>query len=204
MTTKTGYQFKGYALSGFLRHWVWVTALFIFIGCQEKPLENFGETNSFELITQTGDTFTSDSMKGKVWLTSFFFTRCKTICPKILGHLQSVEKAAKDEGIDLHMISITVDPEHDTPERLSAKHQEIGASDSWTFLTGSREKITDVVVKGFKTHMGEEETLENGLIEIGHGAKLLLIGPQGIIRGLFDTTPEEQTKLIDLAKRLQP
>ena len=204
MTSKTRFRGDRDARGGFQHHLLWVTALFIFVGCQEKPLENFGETNSFELVTEQGDTFSSDSMKGKVWLTSFFFTRCKTICPKILGHLKSVEEEAKSKGINLHMISMTVDPEHDTPERLLAKHQEIGASEKWTFLTGSREKITDVVVKGFKTHMGEEETLENGLIEIGHGAKLLLIDPQGIIRGLFDTTPEEQVKLIELAKRLQP
>ena len=187
----------------FINGLAWVTLLLIFTGCQEKPLDNFGSTNSFELTNQSGETFSSDSMKGKVWVASFFFTRCKTICPKLLGHLKSVQDGAEAEGIELNMVSITVDPDHDTPDRLAAKHKEVKAGDNWTFLTGSKEAITDVVVKGFKTHMGEQEILEDGLIEIGHGSKLLLMDSDGIIRGLFDTNPEEQAQLLELAKRLQ-
>jgi protein SCO1/2 len=182
---------------------VWVTLLLIFAGCQKKPLDNFGSTNSFELTSQSGETFSSDSMKGKIWVVSFFFTRCKTICPKLLAHLKSVQEGAETEGIDLNMVSITVDPDHDTPKRLAEKHKEVKAGDNWTFLTGSKEAITEVVVKGFKTHMGEQEILENGLIEIGHGSKLLLIDHEGIIRGLFDTNPEERGQLLNLAKRLK-
>ena len=99
--------------------------------------------------------------------------------------------------------SISVDPEYDTPERLTAKHEEIQASENWSFLTGTKDQVRTVVVEGFKTHMGEQEIMEDGLIEIGHGAKLMLIDREGVIRGLFGTEAKDADALVDLAKRLQ-
>ena len=172
-------------------------------GCAEPKLEEYGTVAPFTLVKHTGETFDSAEMKGDVWVVSFFFTRCRTICPPLLNHLSTVLDSAKDKGISLRVASISVDPEYDTPERLTAKHEEIQASENWSFLTGTKDQVRTVVVEGFKTHMGEQEIMEDGLIEIGHGAKLMLIDREGVIRGLFGTEAKDADALVDLAKRLQ-
>ena len=178
-------------------------ALFLLTGCQQEALPTYGEVVPFSLTDHNGKVFQSDSMKGKTWVVSFFFSRCKTICPPLLNHLSGVLKDAERVGIPLQVVSITVDPEHDSPDKLATKHREIGAGENWRFLTGNTETIRTVVVDGFKTHMGEEEVLEDGLIEIGHGAKLMLIDSKGKIRGLFGSDPVDRLPLIEAAKSLQ-
>ena len=180
----------------------WVTLLSLTGGCKDEPLQNYGSVTSFELTHHTGTNFQSDSMKEKVWLVSFFFSRCKTICPPLIAFIKDVADTAAKQEIPLSLVSITVDPDHDTPEKLSAKHKELDAGPNWNFLTGSSDDIRKVVVDGFKTHMGEEEIMENGLIEIGHGAKIMLIDGQGIIRGLFSADEMGKESLLKLANKL--
>lgn len=182
---------------------LWVTLSLGWMGCSSEPLPNFGQVQAFSLQGSEGSAFGSEELTGKVWVASFFFTRCKTICPKLLGFLSQVDERAKKEELNLHLVSITVDPEHDTPEVLRKKAKEIQAGKNWHFLTGLPEEIRTVVVNGFKTHMGEKETLEDGLLEIGHGSKLMLIDQSGVIRGLFSAEDNEIKKLLSLASRLQ-
>jgi len=190
------------AYSGTVMLFAWVTFIFMSSGCKDEPLENFGSVTSFQLTSQTGEVFQSDSMKEKVWLVSFFFSRCKTICPPLMNFIKTVQEDAKAQDIALAAVSISVDPEHDTPEKLAAKHSELKADQNWTFLTGTSEDVRKVVVGGFKTHMGEQEILEGGLIEIGHGAKIMLIDGQGIIRGLFSADEMSKESLLKLANKL--
>ena len=177
-------------------------ALTMMLGCSEPELKEYGTVAPFSLVKHTGDTFESNEMSGQVWVVSFFFTRCRTICPPLLKHLGSVLESAKQSQIPLRVASISVDPEYDTPKRLTEKHDEIQAPEEWSFLTGTPEQVRKVVVEGFKTHMGEQEIMEDGLIEIGHGAKLMLIDKEGVIRGLFGTEDKDIGSLVALAKRL--
>ena len=195
-----GRKLSAYNVSVML--FVWVTLVFISSGCKDKPLENFGSVTSFQLTSHTGEVFQSDSMKEKVWLVSFFFSRCKTICPPLMNFIKTVQDDAKAQNISLAAVSITVDPEHDTPEKLASKHADLQADQNWTFLTGTSDDVRNVVVGGFKTHMGEQEILEGGLIEIGHGAKIMLIDGQGIIRGLFSADEMNKESLLKLANKL--
>ena len=102
------------------------------------------------LIDQNGDEvrFYSDLVKGKVVVINTIFTTCTGICPvmsKTYAQLQ--DHLGEKLGRDVHLISISVDPENDTPERLKAFGDALGAKEGWYLLTGERKNIDLVLYK---------------------------------------------------------
>lgn len=97
-----------------------------------------------EVVAQTGQKlrFYDDAVKGKIVVLSFIYTSCLDICPLITARLAQVYDALGEAaGRDVHFISISIDPENDTPERLK-RHAEAFTSDArWLFLTGSKADI---------------------------------------------------------------
>jgi len=96
------------------------------------------------VITQDGKTlkFYDDVIKGKIVVVSFIYTNCPDICPLTTARIAQVEDALSDlVGRDIFLISMTVDPERDTPARLKQFAQAFGAGPGWLFLTGRPEDI---------------------------------------------------------------
>ncbi len=94
-----------------------------------------------EVTTQDGRTlrFYADVMKGKILLINFFFTECDAVCPLMTENLVRVQELlAPRVGTDIFMVSITLQPEHDTPEMLAAYARTYGVGPGWLFLTGKR------------------------------------------------------------------
>lgn len=92
-------------------------------------------------------------------MVNFIFTSCTTICPVLsMTFSQSQELLAAELG-DLTMISISIDPEHDTPDRLRAYAKRHDAGDRWRFLTGSRSDIL-AVQKAFDAYRGSKMSHE--------------------------------------------
>ncbi len=76
----------------------------------------------------------------------FIFTSCATVCPVLsAGFAQSVTEMTTLDG-DVRLLSISIDPEHDTPDRLNQYAKRYGAPDNWTFLTGTRNDIRTVIM----------------------------------------------------------
>jgi protein SCO1/2 len=97
-----------------------------------------------EVTTQDGRTlrFYADVMKGKILLINFFFTECDAVCPLMTENLVRVQELlAPRVGTDIFMVSITLQPEHDTPEMLAAYARTYGVGPGWLFLTGKRSDI---------------------------------------------------------------
>lgn len=97
-----------------------------------------------EVLDQDGKTihFYSDLIKGKTVVINFVFTTCTTICPPLAATFQRVQKEMGDKvGRDVHFISISVDPLTDTPERLKAWGDKFKAGPGWTFVTGNKQEI---------------------------------------------------------------
>jgi protein SCO1 len=97
-----------------------------------------------EVTTQDGRTlrFYDDVMKGKILLINFFYTECDAICPLMtenLVHLQ--ELLGPRVGDEIRMVSITLQPEHDTPEVMAAYAKTYGVGPGWMFLTGKKDDI---------------------------------------------------------------
>jgi protein SCO1/2 len=97
-----------------------------------------------ELTTHTGRLvrFYNDLVKGHTVVVQFFFTHCEGVCPISIGKLLEVQEALGESlGRDVRFLSITLDPERDTPAVLARYAGDIGAKPGWTFLTGSKQDI---------------------------------------------------------------
>jgi protein SCO1 len=97
-----------------------------------------------EVTTQDGRTlrFYDDVMKGKILLINFFFTDCDAICPLMTENLVHVQELLGGRvGNEIRMVSISLQPEHDTPEVLAAYAKTYGAGPGWMFLTGKKDDI---------------------------------------------------------------
>src|SRR5262244_3192694 len=96
------------------------------------------------IVTQDGKTlrFYDDLLKGKIVVINFIYTSCQDICPIATARLAQVEEKLGDKvGRDFFFISMTVDPEHDTPERLNDYAKAFGAGPGWFFVTGAPADI---------------------------------------------------------------
>jgi protein SCO1/2 len=97
-----------------------------------------------EVKTHDGQTvhFYDDLMKGKIVLINFFFTDCDAICPLMTENLARVQDLLGPRvGKEIFMVSISLQPEHDTPEVLAAYAKTYGAGPGWVFVTGKKDDI---------------------------------------------------------------
>ena len=86
--------------------------------------------------------FYTDMIKGKTVAINFIFTNCTTICPPLAATFARLQKEMGDKvGKDVHLISISVDPVTDTPERLKAWGAKFKAGPGWTFVTGEKQEM---------------------------------------------------------------
>jgi protein SCO1 len=87
--------------------------------------------------------FYSDLVKDRVVAVNFVFTTCTTICPPMGANFARLQKILGDRtGREVHLISVSVDPTTDTPERMKAWGRKFGAGPGWTLVTGSKEEVT--------------------------------------------------------------
>jgi len=77
-------------------------------------------------------------------LMQFIFTTCSTICPVLSATLANVQETLLTDGRDTHFVSISVDPEYDTPKTLNKYSKKFNANKNWTFLTGQKSTVAQV------------------------------------------------------------
>ena len=97
-----------------------------------------------ELVDQDGRKvrFYSDVLKNKVVAINTFFATCTNICPPMNRNFEKMQDALGDRlGKDAFLVSITVDPDTDTPTRLKEYAQRFHARPGWMFLTGKKENV---------------------------------------------------------------
>ena len=125
------------------------------------------------LRTQSGAAvrFYDDVLKGRVVTINFFFTTCTTICPRTTANLVKVQDAlGASLGRDVMMISITVDPNTDTPPVLERYARAHGARPGWFFLTGSQKDIDQVRRHLGVNRDGGDKTQHTGMLSYGNEA----------------------------------
>ena len=155
----------------------------------------------FQLTNQEGKTFDSKSLQGKIFVASFFFTRCTTICPKISFQLSRVRDAFLNQE-DVKFVSISVDPNYDAPEKLKTYAARFEAdSKQWNFLTGEKSYIYPLVLKGFHVPLADaseyDAAIKNPDESFIHSERLILVDKEGVIRGFYNgTDPKEVDRLI--------
>lgn len=158
---------------------------------------SLGTAPTFEMTDQTGKRLDSDALKGKVWAAEFFFTRCTGVCPVMNRNMAKVFEALK-QWEDFAIVSISVDPEHDTPQVLAQYGEQYGAdATKWYFLNGPKEEVVRLSREGFL--LGTSEVAE----EFVHSNRFVLVGRDGEIRGYYVGTDEAEVhQLIADALRL--
>jgi protein SCO1 len=146
---------------------------------ENESLTKIGPAPKFELVNQDKITITNETYKGKVYVLEFFFTTCPTICPKMNLSMLEIEKKFFGNP-NFGIVSISIDPEHDTPAVLKAHRELLGVkSSSWNFLTGDKNYIFDLSNKGFNLYAGQNNKVKGGF---EHSGLFALIDKNGTIR----------------------
>ena len=119
------------------------------------------------------------------------FTSCAGPCPKITGQMRRLQDEL--EGTDVRLVSVSVDPEFDTPERLRDYAETWGADgERWSFLTGDKEAIYELVQRGFWLAAQEDPEAPRGF-HVTHKSSIVAVDREGVRRGWYDGTDEKAT-----------
>lgn len=155
-----------------------------------EPPPRFGQVPAFSLIDQRGQTVTQGDLRDKLWIVDFIFTTCPDVCPMLTQQLASLRKSLPRDA-RLRFVSISVDPEYDTPERLRAFAELHGANHpDWFFLTGDASAVKRVVTEGFKQAMQAVPEEPGRPRNVLHGTHFVLVDGTGTIRGFHRTEGE--------------
>lgn len=165
----------------------------------QEPLPRLFEVPEFELQTSEGGTLARSDLEGKIWLVDFIFTRCPGPCPVMTRVMLAIQKHLQtlhliEAEVPLRLVSISVDPEYDSPDRLRSYARDAGADlESWFFLTG--ENTRQLAVQGFKVAAGKDPS-QNQIPPLFHGTRLLLVDQEGWVRAIYDYLEEDLSQKV--------
>lgn len=134
---------------------------------ETSPAESY--FTNVELVNQNGEPMRlyRDLMKDKIVVINAIFTTCSGVCPVMGTALKTIQERVGDRlGEDVHLISISLDPEVDTPEKLKAYADRFGARPGWYFLTGKTDNV-EFALKKLGQYVEEKET-HNAIILVGN------------------------------------
>ena len=153
------------------------------LACTPKPdLPKLFEVPSTQLIDETGKQVNLDAMKGSVTVYDFIFTSCTGTCPIMTNNMRAVTPKIDDDA-KVRFVSISVDPARDTPAVLAAYAKRNRNDPRWLFLTGDRDEIVNLSVKGFKLAAGDPVPGGEPLL---HSAKFAVADKSGVIRAYYE------------------
>ena len=187
---------------GFVVGIVTITAMRPLLRRIPEPPPVLSQLPDYELVDTDGKPFGSRELRGTVYVASFFFSSCRSICPTIMRGVARLQDGFKKREIDgIRLVSISVDPAGDTPEVLRAYASSLHVDPArWTLLTGPPDKIRSIVVDGFKTPMDRKEATPAEPMDIAHTGKLVLVDWEGRVRGYYDA---DETGLDEVFNRAQ-
>lgn len=154
------------------------------------PLAQIKTLPDFQLTERSGNSVGLADLKGKVWLADFVYSTCPGPCRMISSRLAELQTSAlKNPAV--RFVSVTTDPDHDTPEVLQkyADHYSAPAS-RWLFLTGEKAKVYALIRDGFLLAVAEQPGAEQPIV---HSTKLMLVDKKGVVRNFYDGASEGQS-----------
>lgn len=173
-------------------------ALALPLGCGsgEEPIPSLFPVPHFELIDQDGHPFGTEQLRGTVWIASFLFTSCQQACPLLASQLANLRGRTAHHGDQFRVVSVSVDPEVDTPERLRDFASRYGGLDQWTLLTGSPDDVRNVTQRAFFQPATTRTEIDRAPgYDILHGTSVLLVDADGRARALYPTDGEGLVRL---------
>ncbi len=170
--------------------WAWLAG---YRPQQTGQLGVYGAVPDFSLTERSGEKVARSDLLGHVWVADLIFTHCAATCPRMSEQMKRLQDAFPRGEILL--VSITVDPERDTPEVLSKYADQYGAQHGrWLFLTGDEETIQRLAIEGFNLSAEpSEESHDAHMMEmpILHSDRFVLVDRRGTIRGYYEGISDE-------------
>ena len=164
-----------YGSAEFTPHW---------FKADSPELADFHQIPAFSFMNQQGAFVTQDTVKDKIYVASFFFTRCPGICPRMKSQLSKVQSEFMDED-DIMIVSHSIQPGNDTVEVLQqyAQKNHIDAA-KWQLVTGERDQIYALAKNAYFANedLGEYVSKEDFL----HTENLVLVDKNRHIRGIYN------------------
>ena len=164
---------------------VWLVAMMSLTASTTlSRLADIGPAPPTILVNSSGKLFDLTSLKGKVVIVSFVYTTCNGTCPAntlTLSRVQKVLQQARLWGTSVEFVSISLDPERDTPDVLK-RYAELFNADlaNWNFLTGSRSDVQSVIAAwGMWARIGPSGALD-------HPSRIFLLDPKGHQREIYN------------------
>jgi len=142
-----------------------------------------GTLPGFTFVDDAGTTFGPERLRGAVWIVHFFYIGCGAGCTTTLRSLGEIRRTYADLGIDgIRVLSLSVDPEHDTPEALRAFETAQGADPGrWLVATGAVADLDAFAREIFGPHAHGDTPLS----AVARSGRLLLVDPEGGLRGTY-------------------
>ncbi len=181
--------------------WTWLLLLlalimagyltFTALASGEDDLPVIGQVQDFQLENVDGKTVSLADTEGKARLVYFFFTQCPDVCPITTFAMSEAQDLLMESGRfgkDVDFISISFDPENDTPEAIRTFADRFHANyDGWYFLRGSQDVIRDLAAKSFKIMIAG-----NRKDNFAHANLIALVDKQNNLRALYDAGDSEK------------
>ena len=157
-----------------------------------KALPVLGSIADFNLTNQLGAPVKLADLQGRVWIADIIFTRCPGPCGVMTRQMKELEQALPPAS-QARLVSITTDPQFDTPAVLQTYAAQVGAdTNRWWFLTGAKPDIARLAIDSLKLTAIEKKPEERESLEdlFLHSTLFVVVDKRGRLRGVFETMGE--------------
>lgn len=178
----------------------------------QTPLPVLGQVGDFTLTNQDGQLTTLADLTNRVWVADIIFTRCAGECPRMTAQMKSVEEKLPADS-DARLVSLTTDPDHDSPVILKRYGGRFGADfRRWTFLTGTKAEIAQLAAGGLKLSAVPipAQDQKNPVDLFIHTSIFVLVDKHAQLRGIFETGGDDvdwtntvEPQLLDSIRQLE-
>src|SRR4029453_17182220 len=126
-------------------------------GCRRaEPLPVLGTVPPFTLTERSGRPVGADALRGSLLVGGFGFTRCPDVCPPLSTRMSELQEPLATGDDPVRLVSLSVDPVHDTPEGLATYGSPYRAGPGWLFLTGARDAVAALLRDGFRVAFADD------------------------------------------------
>ncbi|MCD7033467.1 SCO family protein [Metabacillus sp. GX 13764] len=177
-------MYKKISYPFFIKSAVFLYCILLLSSCQ--PPFGEGKVAEFRYTDQSGRPFDKKELENKVWIADFIFTSCKTVCPPMTANMRALQSMAEEKRIPIQIVSFSVDPDVDTPEKLKEFSRKFQVKENnWHFLTGYKnEEISQFARDSFKTIVKKPENED----QVIHGTSFYLVDKKGRVSKNYSGT----------------
>ncbi len=181
-------------------------ATFALARCKQKtpPPAMLWPIPAWSLTDQDNAPYGSEQLRGKAYVANFIFTRCPSSCPRLTRKMAALATRLRASGDRVRFVSISVDPEYDTPAKLKEFGARYGADWSrWRFVTGPFDRVLRAIDQGFRvssgmTSPGSTAGSEFDPYALAHSNHFALVDGQSQMRGAYSVEQDSGVERLAL------